>query len=154
MKALYLLIAIAAAIFAVVNLWGWLFGDEITVHLMFCNGQRTGNICHGTEETANPTTYKVSVDRQEVMYWTWNGGQLDHFPRCTVRNKYNWSCTWSKPTDEEAPRYHNMIDGEYSEPSNDAFNQLFYPVGRWYWWKVRFTEKDDHFSTIWQDLQN
>ena len=111
--------------------------NEITVHLLFCDGTRTATRCNGREETANPTTYKVFVDQQAVVYWSWGSSDITRFTFCAVRDRRNWSCQFEPPGNIPSTEF-KMIGGDYFEktdPPNPI--DIFYPVSRWRWWWIR-----------------
>ena len=121
--------------------WNWSdrfpFRDEFTVYLGFCPKERVGGVCPVAEEAANPTTYKVLVDQQAVVYWVGDGApsKLEH---CAVRDSRNWSCQIGDGKEADIRR--QLADGEYGEV---VFNStlarppaIFYQVPKWKWWML------------------
>ncbi len=44
------------------------FRNEITVYKLFCTEGLKQGQCKSKEETANPTTYKIFLDQQTIVY--------------------------------------------------------------------------------------
>lgn len=117
------------------------FDSEVTVYNMFCTKGRVNGACASIEETANPTTYKVLVDQQSVVYWIDHGAPV-RFPYCAVRNVQNWSCKYE--TGNEIPeREYTMTDGYFSETEKDGTigGSIFYQVSGWHWWSIWLAQK-------------
>ena len=122
----------------------WHSYEDVTVHVMWCAGDRFGGQCSKGEETANPTTYRAFVNQQTVIKWTWNSGRVSRFTFCAVRDGQNWSCKFERA--EEAPKVeYTMSDGVFSttdfrtvgdKPLGSTPSDPFYAVPRWYWWYV------------------
>jgi hypothetical protein len=123
---------------------GWLLieplSNEVTVYKMFCTKGRVQGECHSEEQTANPTTYKVFVEQQTVVYWI-GGASPVRFPFCAVRDIRNWSCKYETGNELPAHEY-IMNDGEFHETGfTPMVEDIFYNVSRWHWWRVWFAQK-------------
>lgn len=119
------------------------FDNEVTVYMLSCDGEQANGVCHGTEKTDAPMTYKVLVDQHSVSYWrTDDADQPQRFPYCSVRDTRSWWCQWD---DNEVPRARfGMVGGKYVEVAtcmSVTTTQLFYQVPMWRWWLVRLHEK-------------
>lgn len=66
--------------------WGFLKG-EITEYSIYCDPKVD---CINL----NPTTYKVSETRQEVIHWT-DDSPPETLKNCSVVNRTNWSCKYN-----------------------------------------------------------
>lgn len=109
------------------------FSSEITVYSVYC-GKDTGD--QGACIELSPITYRASLDRQEVAYWT-DTGTPAMLTDCAVRNRQNWEC-WYK---NRAGRL-SMTDSEFrDEIRNTALNQDVFDsvryVPKWKWWAVK-----------------
>jgi hypothetical protein len=103
------------------------FANEIVVYQGWCPKPRTdAGMCQAGEESANPVTYKASLEMQSVVYW-FKDQAPSHMTNCAVRDAKNWSCN-------QGEGYSNaMVDGRLSETSK--LSQMFYqvPKYKWYW---------------------
>lgn len=132
--ALILLVALALWLFDLNP-----FSSEITVYSVYC-GKDTGD--QGACIELSPITYRASLDRQEVAYWT-DTGTPAMLTDCAVRNWQNWEC-WYK---NRAGRL-SMADGVFREevlkniPGRDIFDSVRY-VPKWKWWTVRIGIRTD-----------
>ncbi len=118
----------------------WMF-TEVTIYKMFCTKGRIDGVCKSEEQTANPTTYKVFVQQQMVIYWIGTSSPV-RYPFCAVRDARNWSCKYE--TGNVVPEHeYIMNDGDFWEtgfgPSGAP--ELFYTVSAWDWWRVWLSQK-------------
>jgi len=137
----------------------WLFSDslpigsEVTVYRLFCKGvtgdRQTGlpvGQCQAKEETANPTTFKVFVERQTVVYWTGENDTPYRLRHCAVRDARNWSCQLGEFLEEEPAIEWHVRDGELRKDYSNlslymASGSRFYSVSKRRWWWVRLVEE-------------
>lgn len=126
-------------------LGGYLFnewlGTEVTLYKMFCTKGRVDGVCKSEEQTANPTTYKVFVEQQVVIYWVGDSSPV-RLPFCAVRDARNWSCKYE--TGSEIPRReYIMSNGNYYEVGEPRLlgSDPFYTVSAWRWWSVWLAQK-------------
>lgn len=131
----------------VVSLWAFSdnlpFRDEVTVYHLFCTEGLKQGQCKSKEETAAPTTYKIYLDQQTVVYWTGDNAAPNRLRHCAIRNNRNWSCQLGSEF-EVTPKYlWQMVDGEFQEIGNSptALDNNFYQTSKWRWWWVWLTEK-------------
>lgn len=116
---------------------------EITVYPLLCDGSIQNGKCSGKWLPLNATVYRVSEDRQSVIYWT--PGILDtpmKLANCVVRNVENWQCTYQ---DKSATLI--MTAGRFTEESNDHMvsaitkqNEIRTRYVGWFqYWKFQLT---------------
>jgi hypothetical protein len=94
---LFLVLIYAAIVILAAIDWGFL-RNEITQYTFACEHDVEYGKCNGVSFPLNPTTFKVMVDRQEVVYWTHLGPSLlrpERLTKCAVRDRRNWSCRYN-----------------------------------------------------------
>lgn len=88
---------------------------EVTVYELLCNESIQGESCSGKWLPLNTTVYRISEERQTVIYWT---PRISDTPRkltkCVVRDVGNWNCSYP---DESADL--QMEAGRFSVRVND-----------------------------------
>lgn len=119
------------------------FENEVTVYMLSCDGETVDAVCHGTEKTYLPFTYKVSVDEHSVSYWTMGDpGMRRELSFCAVHDASNWLCQWN--SDEIPKTRFGMVAGKYVEIATCVTDTAHRPpvqVPMWRWWLVRLREK-------------
>ena len=93
--------AIVALIYAAIVMlaaidWGFL-RNEITDYPLLCEDAGEQGTCRRVGAPLHRRTFKVMVDRQEVVYW-WELGvghaRPERLTRCAVRDRRNWVCRY------------------------------------------------------------
>jgi len=138
---------VSFVIAAIAALWAFSdslpFQNEVTVYKMFCTGGLKEGKCNSKEQTANPTTFKVLVDQQTVLYWHGGNDAPKRLVHCAVRNTQNWSCQLGNRLEDDPKYQWEMVDGRYRDVVQKpalSSQELFYQVPKWYWWWVRFSQ--------------
>ncbi len=88
---------------------------EVTVYPLLCTESVQDESCSGKWLTLNTTVYRVSEERQRVIYWP--PGISDsprELTKCVVRNVENWKCSYP---DDSADL--QMEAGQFSVHVND-----------------------------------
>lgn len=118
-------------------------GNEATVYMLSCEGTQVDGVCHGSEKTDPPFTYKVSVDEHAVLYSTMDDAMSPRrFPFCVIHDTRSWLCQWEGYGIPKS-RF-GMVAGRYVEIATcmtGAKEQIFYQVPVWRWWLVRLHER-------------
>lgn len=86
-----------------------LFGcghDEITVYKLECDKPLESGRCYGSAHAYAPNHYKVFPEQQRVVTWIEGGFAPTALDKCVVRDKKNWSCSFS----DDSARF-DMADG-------------------------------------------
>jgi hypothetical protein len=87
-----IIILIIVSIYKFLNIGG-LFNSEIKEYPVVCKEKVVLNKCDNPYFVANPTIYKVSTSRQEVIFWT-DDLSPSRTTKCAIRDKKNWSCKY------------------------------------------------------------
>jgi hypothetical protein len=113
--------------------------SEVTTYPALCSEELKGGKCQGSLIPLNRSIYKISVERQDVIYWT-VGLKLppSRLTDCVVRDRRNWSC--KKYSDGSGELL--MIDGKFATES--SYNDTLY-LGKWRWWLLNITGKTHVF---------
>lgn len=91
--------------------------------------------------TLNRITYKISVSRQEIIFWV--PGVSDEPRRlvhCVVRDSEDWV-----GESQDGYREIKMVDGNYSE---DPPKPLVVYVSKWRWWYIDILGRDIDVGVI------
>lgn len=111
--------------------------NETTVYPVVCDGEADikENICKGKLRTLNRITFKVFVDRQEVIYWLPGVEKAPYkLLNCVVKDSENWHCedgVWEfSRTVMEKGRIRN------------TFREGIYYVSWWRWWTIKLLGVD------------
>lgn len=123
------IVAVIVGIYAID--WGWV-RSEITVYSAQCAQKVLNNKCGHHQFTVRPTTYKVMVDQQAVVYWI-EGFEVQKVTKCAVANRTSWTCKY----DDESAEF-GFLDGEYfnrsldtPSPASKDFAEKEYYMPRW-----------------------
>lgn len=109
------LIIVLLLLFAFIKFIDWgFFKSEITAYPVQCKHTVELNQCEQPEYTLRKTTYKVSSDRQEVLYWT-EDFDTQKLTNCAVRDKKNWSCEYN----DKSSKF-GFTDGNFWEIVNTS----------------------------------
>jgi len=111
---------------------------EITVYSLWCEKPLQNAECRGKLSTSNPTVYRISEERQLVIYWTPGiSDSPSKLSKCVVRDVENWQCSYP---DDSADLY--MEDGQFRVHANENIwfdtKQTLY-VSWLQYWKLKLT---------------
>lgn len=119
--------------------WGFL-KSEITEYPVSCQVKVASGKCSNIAYTLNPTIYKVSSTRQEVVYWSDAGGFVNRLTKCAVRDRRNWSCKY----DDDSAEFGFIGSKFYSQTllnTNDSFmkdyNEKTFYVSKFQWIEIQ-----------------
>ncbi len=113
--------------------WGFLKG-EITDYPIQCQNKPVYGVCNKKDFALRKTTYKPSVQRQDVVYST-EGFDVKRLTKCAVKDRKNWTCTY----DDESAEI-GFTNGKFFEVSlkeskfvsEDMFDKIYYvPKHEW-----------------------
>lgn len=106
--------------------------SKVTIYPVQCLGELKGGNCSGKMLPLNKTTFKVSVARQSIIYWTVG---IDLPPRrlanCVVRDGRNWVGYFPDGSGEL-----RMVNGRFHR--SPSYPDTFC-VPWWRWWYLYLT---------------
>ena len=79
---------IVVLLFVCITDWDFLKGEITNYSIAPCPECRTGMM------TLNPTVYRPSSARQEVVSWMPGFQSVDRYTNCAVVDRENWQCTY------------------------------------------------------------
>jgi hypothetical protein len=116
---------------------------EITVHPLLCDGSVQNGKCSGKWLSLNATVYRVSEDRQSVIYWT--PAIFDtpmKLANCVVRNVKNWQCTYQDKSAiliMNAGRFTVEVNNQMVSATTKQNEMRTRYVGWFQYWKYQLT---------------
>lgn len=114
-------------------------GEEVVVYPVLCMESIRNGQCESGWIFLNPTTYRVSVNQQRVIYWSTLAPKT--LANCAVRNAWNWACEYPDKSERLW-----MVDGAFGETSNSSTNvsaeielrTRYLLSSSWQRWLIRF----------------
>lgn len=111
---------------------------EITVYPIQCTESIQNDICNGDWVSLNTTTYRVSAERQFIIYWAFFDIP-SKLTECVVRDVKNWKGSYPDGSGSL-----QMEDGQFSKQINYPDPEFKNPIEEqiryvsWYrYWKIR-----------------
>ena len=117
------------------------WSDEISVYEIRCSADLKEEECPGTWSTTGYYKYKVSRDRQAVIYKLEAAQESKSLANCAVWDRKNWSCDYP-----DRPTRLVMLDGEFltrgiteRQPAvtDELWMKRYIYVPRWRYWRVK-----------------
>ena len=116
-----------------------IFQSEITHYSARCEIPVINGHCTRPEYTYRPTTYRVDVEHQTVIYWM-EGFNVQRLQDCAVADRMNWTCKFSDGSAElgfQDGKHFERTIGQTSSIVQDfdtyAFDLSKYGYSMWEW---------------------
>lgn len=116
---------------------------EITIYKVWCNDSFPLEDCWDAPVLPiplNPTTYRVSEERQSVIYWSSSDGSPSGLSDCVVRDVKNWKCTypdgWGTLYMDDG-LLNTVFPSDYPSPHGAKLEKYHQQVSRTKYWTTR-----------------
>jgi hypothetical protein len=101
--------------------------QETTVYFASCKGEIKGQICNGVIIPEARMSFKVLVNRQEVLFWyDDNSGTVRKLNDCVVRDKNSWNCRYGE-------QMWVMDNGNFRKSPPETDDKWFV-ISKYKWW--------------------